>query len=614
MKQKTSFLQWFKNQKLGKKILYTFIPATVIPLLAAQVLMLYVISNNMEQKVDDLMVSQLAQISERTNLTLDVYTNLVYQIYSDNQIIDGVNAYEEAEPEMRARAYREICDRIQQYGISTSGIECISIILKDGDDITYDFGLASAVDNLWNSYTDKRNIEAYRQAQEDESNMVILPTERILRGGQEQRIFHISKQMYDFKNIQEGSIGTIVMSINESVLNAVCSTAQEGADVYTINFITDKQGNVLTYPDSFYSGITLTKDRTIKTFVENTGELKGKKIAVNSYKDENLGWIFYNAYDKDYILRDVRHIQYLTILIGAVLFVASILLIRYTVSLIEKSTRSIVGGIREVQQGNLDVQVTVDSEDEMGQIADNFNTMTGKVKGLIEEVREVTEKQKDAEIRALEAQINPHFLYNTLDSINWMAIEKEEYEISRMLRNLGVILRYSISKSNKMVTIGEMADWLEKYVSLQRMRFNDAFICEVHVDKAAEKVRVHKLLIQPFVENAIIHGFKGIESGGILRIDVMRSEEKDELDIIIEDNGKGMPREMTQRYNNPETAVTDDGRSIGLHNAFTRMRMYYGESVSWDVSSISGMGTVITLKIPIQAQASGTADKEGGEI
>ena len=611
MKTKSGFLQWFKNQKLGKKIFYTFILASVIPLLAAQVLMLYVISNNMEQKVNDLMVSQLAQISERTALTLDVYTNLVYQIYSDNQIIEGVKAYEEAVPEMRARAYREICDRIQQYGISTGGIECISIILKDGDDITYDFGMASAVDNLWNNYADKTDIEAYALAQEDESNMVILPTERFQRGGEEERIFHISKQLYDFKNIQKGSIGTIVMSINESVLNAVCSTVQEGADVYTINFITDKQGNVLTYPNSFYSGITLTKDRTIEAFVENTGELKGKKIAVNSYEEENLGWIFYNVYDKDYILRDVRHIQYLTILIGAVLFLISILLIRYTVSLIEKSTRSIVGGIRQVQQGNLDVQVTVDSEDEMGQIADNFNTMTGKVKGLIGEVKEVTEKKKDAEIRALEAQINPHFLYNTLDSINWMAIEKEEYEISRMLRNLGVILRYSISKSNKMVTVAEMSDWLEKYVSLQRMRFNDAFICEVHVDGAAEKIRVHKLLIQPFVENAIIHGFKGIESGGILRIDVMLSEDKKELNVIIEDNGKGMPREMTQKFNHPETAVKDDGRSIGLHNAFARMRMYYGESVSWDVSSILGVGTVITLKLPVQTHVSVEGEKEG---
>ncbi len=598
MKIGKDFLQWFGNQKLGRKIMYTFIATSVIPLLASQVLMLYVISSNMREKADELMLSQLVQISERTDLTIDAYTNVVYQIYSDNEIIAGLDRYQNAAPEMRARAYREICGRLQQYGISVSGVECISIVLADGQDITYDFGLASAVDNLWERYPDKKSIEPYRRAQKESSNMAITPTERIKRGGEEERIFHISKQMYDFKDIGKGPIGTVIMSVSESVLHAVCSTAQEGAEVYTVNFISDQENHILTYPDSFYSGIVLAEGRAVKEFVEKTGVLAGKRIAVNRYENENLGWYFYNAYDEDYILREVRHIQYLTIALGAALLLASVFLIRYTVSLIARSTQSIVSGILQVQRGNLDVQVSVESRDEMGQIADNFNTMTGKVQSLIEEVRSAGEKQRDAEIRALEAQINPHFLYNTLDSINWMAIEKGEYQISRMVRNLGVILRYSVDKSNKMATVAEMADWLEKYVSLQRMRFNDAFECEIHVQPETEEIRVYKLLLQPFVENAIVHGFKGIEWGGILRVDVMLSENRDEMDIIIEDNGKGISRELAEKFNDRDTALQDDGRSIGLHNAFSRMQMYYGNRASWNVSSIPDVGTVITLKIP----------------
>ena len=167
MKLGKDFLQWFGNQKLGRKIMYTFIATSVIPLLASQVLMLYVISSNMREKADELMVSQLVQISERTDLTIDAYTNLVYQIYSDNEIIAGLDRYQNAAPETRARAYREICGRLQQYGISVSGVECISIVLADGQDITYDFGLASAVDNLWERYPDKKSIEPYRRAQEE---------------------------------------------------------------------------------------------------------------------------------------------------------------------------------------------------------------------------------------------------------------------------------------------------------------------------------------------------------------------------------------------------------------------------------------------------------------
>lgn len=435
--------------------------------------------------------------------------------------------------------------------------------------------------------------------------MVISPTQRVRRGKEEGRIFHISKRMYDFADIRKGPVGTVIMSINESVLNAVCSTAQEGEERYSVNFIADKDGNVLTFPEPFYSGIALTGGRTMQEFVERTGVLKAKDVAVNRYENTDLGWYFYNAYDEGYILRDIRFIQYLTIVIGVLLLGASLFLIRYTVALIEKSTRSIVSGILEVQRGNLDVQVCVESNDEMGQIADNFNTMTGKVQGLIEEVKAVTEKKKEAEIRALEAQINPHFLYNTLDSINWMAIEKEEYEISRMVRNLGVILRYSVDKSNKLATVAEMADWLEKYVSLQRMRFNDAFDCEIHIQPETEKIRIYKLLIQPFVENAIVHGFKEIEYGGILRVDVMLSESGDEMDIIIEDNGKGISRDIAEKFNDRQQALQDDSTSIGLHNAFSRMRMYYGERASWNVSSIPEVGTVVTLKIPIGEEGSG---------
>jgi len=175
-------LRWFRNRKLGQKIIYTFILAAVIPLLAVQSMMLYVVSNDMKVKVDDLMVSRLAQISESTNLTLDIYTNLVYQIYSDDDIMEGISAYKAAGPGERARTYREICDRIQQYGTSVGGIECISIILPDGQGITYDFALASAVDNLWSDYPDKTATAPYVRASGN-ANMAISPTERFARDG-----------------------------------------------------------------------------------------------------------------------------------------------------------------------------------------------------------------------------------------------------------------------------------------------------------------------------------------------------------------------------------------------------------------------------------------------
>ncbi len=595
MKKRRRFSQWFKDLKLSKKIFYTFVSSALIPLVAVQGIMLYIISDNMRKKGDEMMHTQLMQTAERTSLSLEIYTNLVYQIYSDNQIIEAVNKYRTA-AEGKESIRREISTRFQQYGISVSGISCISIIFEDGDEISYDFIRASVVDNLWGKYEDIREIEPYKKARYA-NNMVISPTERFLRGTHEERMFHIAKRMYDFNRIEEGSIGTIVMSIDEEVLNRICAMNQssDNNETYAVNFIMDEKNNVITYPDSFYSGIRVRQD--IEKFVKITGKLKDKKIAVNKYVDKNLGWVFYNVYDEDYMLRDIKKTQLLTLILGIAIIGIAFVLVRYTVKLIEQFTHSIIRGIQEVQRGNLDVQVEVYGEDEMGQIANNFNTMTNKVKNLIREVEEVTERKKEAEITALEAQINPHFLYNTLDSINWMAIEKQEYELSRMLCNLGSILRYSVSRSNKMTTIQEMADWLDKYISLQKMRFNDAFCYEINVEKGTERFVIHKLLLQPFIENAIIHGFKGIVSGGMLRVDITLSEDEEELYLIVEDNGKGMPKEKADEFNRPDIRK-EDGKSIGMHNAFARMYMYYGERAFWKVSSMEDMGTVITLKIP----------------
>lgn len=606
---KNFFLKWFHNQKIGKQMLYTFLAAVMIPILVALFLMLYVISNNLSEKVNAMMMNQLEQVAERTDLTLDIYTNLIYQIYIDSDMIGDIISYESAQEKDSAKIYRDVCDKLQQYGISAEGIECISIILPNGKDITYDFGMASAVDNIWNTYEDLREIEPYQEAQYIDT-VSVSDTKMIKRGNEDVHVFHVSKKMYDLNNIQNGPIATIVMSVNENVLSKVCNTSKDVSEdeIFAVNFIIDDQGNVISFPNAFYTGIQLHKDRTVEQFVKNTGVLKGRNIAINQYENTASGWVFYNAYDQDSIFQEVHMINNITIILGAILICFSVLLIRYTVKMIEKSVHNIVDGIQEVQNGNLDTQVNVECGDEMRQIADNFNTMTDKIKGLIKEVTEVTEKQKEAEIktleaqiRALEAQINPHFLYNTLDSINWMAIEKEEYEISTMLRNLGIILRYGISKSNKKVTIDEMADWLERYLSLQKIRFENAFSWEISIDEEVRDAYIHKLLVQPFVENAILHGFKGIEVGGILRIDILLSEDRENVTIIIEDNGIGIPAEIIEKTKNVDKLLEED-KHIGLCNALFRMQMYYGDRAFWNVSSIQEIGTIVTLKVPVEKE------------
>lgn len=599
MKGKLRLLDHFNNMKIGRKIMSAFVMASIVPILTIQFIGYNMNSNSLKRKIDTLMVDNLTQLSERVDLTMDVYSNLVYQIYVDDKIIENVNTLLNGNGEGREVAFHAIYNRLQQAEKSVRGIRSISVICANGQSVTYDAGTGSSIENLWDDYGDLREIAPYRDVQ-GMPGMLVTPTTRHKGYDGDAFYFHISKCMYDYNNLDRGTIATIVMSVDESVLRDICAVAiAEDEAEYNINFITDTNGFVISYPNSFYTGISMNPKLTVQEFVQVTGLLKGQNTAVNKYVNGHRGWVYYNVYNKDYMMRDIRNNQIMFILISLAAILFSSVLISYIVRRIGSSVALIIDGIDQVKEGNLNVSVALDSKDELGQIASNFNDMTGKVRNLIAEVSEAKDKQKDAEIRALEAQINPHFLYNTLDSINWMAIEKEEYGISRMLRNLGVILRYSVNRSNQMVSVTEVADWLEKYISLQQMRFNQSFRFELNVAEAAGSVRIYKLLLQPFVENAVIHGFKGMEKGGVLRVDIFLSDTGERLNIIIEDNGKGMPREMAESFNVREQAVRDEGGSIGLHNAFARMDMYYGREAVWNVNSIEGMGTVITLTLPV---------------
>lgn len=598
MKRSVNLWVKFNNMKIGRKIMLVFVLASIVPILAIQLISYHMNTDSLKRKIDTLMVDNLTQLSERVDLTMDIYANLVYQIYVDDKVIENVNTLQSGDG--WEVAFHTIYNRLQQAEKSVKGVRSISIICANGQSVTYDVMTGSSIENLWDDYEDLRDILPYQRVQ-GKPGMVITPTTRHDHTDDDGYYFHISKCMFDYNRLDKGAIATIVMSVDENVLREICTVAiAEDEAEYNINFIADKDGYVISYPDSFYTGIYMNPKLTVPEFVRVTGLLKGQETAVNRYVNEGRGWVYYNVYNKDYMMRDIRNNQIMFIIISLSAILFSSILISYIVHRIGNDVAVITDGIDQVKEGNLNVTVALESQDELGQIARNFNDMTGKVRNLIEEVSEAKDKQRDAEIRALEAQINPHFLYNTLDSINWMAIEKEEYEISRMLRNLGVILRYSINKSNQMANMEEMADWLEKYISLQQMRFNHSFRFELSIAEKARRVMLYKLLLQPFVENAIIHGFKGMEKGGVLRVDIFVSESGEKLNIIIEDNGKGMPKEMAEAFNVREQAIKDGGNSIGLHNAFARMDMYYGKEASWNVNSIEGMGTVITLTLPLR--------------
>lgn len=595
-----NYLKSYHNWKIRTKMFFAFIVGALIPIFIIISISYRINTTSMTQKIDDLAVQNLKQIAERVKLTLNTYNAILYQINADDEMIKYIQEYNNNENQSKAVAYNHINNKLKQYNHSEIGMRSISIVCHEGGPVIYDFQTGSTVSNVWqgiNLYEQEPYLKA-----KNKIGIILTPTTQYDNNGELVYLFHLSKQIFDLNDLNKGAIATAIISIDSSILNNICFDQELSSkeEVYKMDFIIDEGGRVISYPYLPFNGYQMKSRMNIKELIQESGYFDKKNIIVNTYKDTATEWIYCNVYDRDYILKDISRSQTLYIFIGFFCVLFSAILILFTVKKIDISIKNVVNGMQQIEEGNLEVVVPVESEDEIGRIAHNFNDMTTQVKRLIDQVKDTTDKQKNAEIRALEAQINPHFLYNTLDSINWMAIEKEEYEISTMLRNLGVILRYSINKSNQMVTIDVVSDWLEKYLSLQKMRFNDAFEWRINIEEEARQVKIYKLLVQPFVENAIIHGFKHMEQGGMLYINVLMTKNRRTIQVIIEDNGQGMQKEQVELYNNREAVIENRGRGIGVQNAFSRIHMYYGNRASWHIESMLGMGTVIALEFPYE--------------
>lgn len=320
-----------------------------------------------------------------------------------------------------------------------------------------------------------------------------------------------------------------------------------------------------------------------------------ERMALSVIENEATGWKIYTLVPYSDISAQVQSLNH-SILLSIILCNLLILVCLLVVSLaITAPVKKLIEAMREVQQGNFDYRIDNKRSDEMGRLMETFNYMVFKIDMLIKEVYQEKLAQKNAELEALQSQINPHFLYNTLDTINWMLLEKKEYEISGIVVSLGEMMKYAISRSSRTVALREEIRHVSNYLLIQKERMEDKLEYEIDIPHQYESVQVPRLILQPLVENAIIHG---IETGGKVSIRVYEREEDGGCWLEVSDNGAGMDEEQLKRLRDGTTEMRMDHRSIGVENVNKRIRLYYGEEFGLTIESRLGEGTVIRFCIP----------------
>jgi len=303
--------------------------------------------------------------------------------------------------------------------------------------------------------------------------------------------------------------------------------------------------------------------------------------------------IFYN----NTMLRDfIIYFVVLSILVFSIM--------AYLVSYgLTKPLEKLTLAMRNAEKDKYKVQIKNSKKDEIGILTDSFNELIQKINILVNEVYLSKITQKNAEIEALQSQINPHFLYNTLDSINWMLLEKEEYEISNIIISLGDILKYSMDINNGFVPLSDEINNIENYLLIQKNRFEDKLQFSIDIPNEMLGEKVPKLILQPIVENSIIHGVDSEQYDIAINITIDAYFVDENINIEIVDNGVGIDAKKVKKLNEYLEKDTDDLNSIGLKNVNRRIKLYFGEDFGIKIYSKRNVGTKVVITIPREGES-----------
>lgn len=305
-------------------------------------------------------------------------------------------------------------------------------------------------------------------------------------------------------------------------------------------------------------------------------------------------------------INSITRIIYFIILLCAVFSFALVFLAS---SFFSHKVKLITHAMREVERGNLRTRIKLGrNSDELQQISSSFNRMCDQLQNYINKVYVSEIRTKEAELTALQTQINPHFLYNTLESIRMKAIISRNHDVSEMIYALANLFRTSIKSRDKLVKISDEVEYCKSYLELHKIRYRERLTIRFEVEEAIENFYMPKLVLQPVIENCILYG--GLDSETeVLNIRVTGKRQRGDIMFQVIDNGRGMSPEVlaSLRDSLSEGRAGSDTGSIGLRNINDRIRLLFGEGYGLDIASVCGIGTEVTLRMPIKAQEEGAA-------
>lgn len=403
----------------------------------------------------------------------------------------------------------------------------------------------------------------------------------------------------DFYSLED--IGYLVVYVKPDLLDQIfweAATLREG-DILLVN----KQGNIVFNKSGEHIGEWTDFPFLQENYVQEQDyyidNYQNKRSLITYLPSDNSDWYLAAITPMDLISAESASIRNLAVILGVVSLLSAFLFDRFFIRRLVRIINSAVNGMKRVKQGIfMPIAVPLRAHDESDSLIDGFNRMSSQINELIEQVQAEQSSKKEAELKALMAQINPHFIYNSLESINSMAVIAGNKDISRMVVSLGRLLRISISQNQELIPLQMEFEHVRHYLDIQKFRFGEKFLYQLELPESLKYVMTQKLIVQPIVENALYHAIEHMEEQGT--ITVSAQENGNDVMIIVQDNGPGFDLAVLMSEWNKErpNAKKYSDSGVGLKNVHERLNIRFGHPYGILVCSSPGYGSAICIRIP----------------
>ncbi len=581
------------NTRLSTKLIITYFLLTVVPMGLLSILAYYEYAKSIENQVGEYIPKLLKQANHNIENNLDELENLPELIYSSSDVM-AVLRDDTLKNQSQSQQDKFVVESFLTNTYLDNSNEILGAFLLSKNRSFVSTRIPYNGFNLENSSLPYGEEHALGETME-----ILLPNQASLKFEGNPPYLLVMKQITDFDNRK--SLGTIFLAVKLSFVEKILSDLEEedNATMWVMN----EDGKVIFHTNPLKIGSIFTELKEyplVNGSFQTMEQSENTLISINRSPIHN--WILVHSIPLKYLTKDTDVVKNVTVFAFLILVLITTAISFFLAWSVTKPIKKLGHIMQEVEEGNLNVSIPIQSRDEVGILAHSFDSMITKIRELIRKNYSIELRQKDAELYALQSQINPHFMYNTLQTISMAVEEGESKTVVEMVTILGRMLRYSLSNKDRLVPLSNEISHIEDFLKIQKFRFEERLSFDIQVQPDREIYYTPKFILQPIVENSIKYG---LEKRKGLRIEILVQELITELGnhdllFVIRDNGPGINKDRLEEINLDlhTDPIGERESGFGILNVHSRVKMMFGSNYELKITSMEEKGTEVTIQIP----------------